>query len=205
MYQELYPSGNDRLYLSFNKGGNNMQTIYLFFIALINSVDNIGIGVAYSIAGVKVQFRKNLLISFMAFAVSYISSISGDIVSHYIGDEIATIISMLLLISMGIKMIYEAYHESEEDRIKNVKLVGYKEAFSVGLALAIDDVPSSISSGLLGYGAFIVSMPYFVISVLIFLLGNYGTKFFNKLKIGKKANIIAGVLMILIALSQFFE
>jgi putative Mn2+ efflux pump MntP len=183
-----------------------MQLIYLFFIAFINSVDNIGIGVAYSIAGARVQLRKNLLISFMAFIVSFVASLFGDVISHYLGEDIAKLISMLLLAFMGLRMIYEAYHKSREEEIlNNIKIVSYKEAFSVGLALAIDDVPSSISSGLIGYGAFMVSMPYFVISFLIFFLGNYGTKLFSKLNIGKKANIIAGLILISIALIEFFE
>lgn len=182
-----------------------MKLIYLFFIAFINSIDNIGIGIAYSIAGVRVQLSKNMLISFLAFAVSFVSSLTGVIVSKYIGDDTAAIISMFLLSGMGIRMIYEAFHESEDEgKINSIKVIGYKEAFLVGIVLALDDVPSSISSGLVGYDAFMVSMPYFVISFLIFFLGNYGIKFFTKLKIGKKANIIAGSLMIIMGISQIF-
>ena len=40
-----------------------MQLLYLFLIALLNSIDNIGIGAAYSIAGVKVRLLKNILIA----------------------------------------------------------------------------------------------------------------------------------------------
>lgn len=180
-----------------------MQLIYLFFIAFINSVDNIGVGVAYSIAGTKVPFRKNLLISLMAFGVSYVSSLSGHFISLHINEELASILGMLLMVFMGIKIIYEAVTESKEkEEITKGKMISYKEALSVGIALAIDDVGSSVSSGLIGHSAFMISMPYFVISVLIFFSGNLGTEFFKKLKIGIKANIISGILMILIGLSD---
>jgi putative Mn2+ efflux pump MntP len=182
-----------------------MELIYLFFIAFINSVDNIGIGIAYSIAGVKVQIGKNLLIAFMAFVISLISSFSGNFIAHHISDEQASIISLLLMGGMGIKMIYEAVFDKDGDMADKVRILKYKEAFAIGTVLALDDIPSSVGSGLVGHDIFMISIPYFIISVAIFLLGNYGSRFFTKLKIGKKANIAAGILMILIGISQVLE
>jgi putative Mn2+ efflux pump MntP len=183
-----------------------MSIIYLFFIAFINSIDNIGIGVAYSIAGVRVQLKKNLLISFMAFAVSYVSSFSGHFISNYISEDLASVISMLLMGFMGFRMVYEAFKgEDKDEDLEKIKTLGYKEALSIGTVLALDDVASSVGSGLVGYGPFMISMPYFVISFIIFFLGNYGTSFFKKLKIGKKANIAAGIIMILLGLAQLLE
>ncbi|NOW92746.1 hypothetical protein CCS79_06740 [Clostridium diolis] len=53
-----------------------MQLLYLFLIAILNSIDNLGVGIAYGIAGIKVKFSKNLLIAFLAFAVSFIASLT---------------------------------------------------------------------------------------------------------------------------------
>jgi len=41
--------------------------------------------------------------------------------------------------------------------------------------------------------------------LVIFFSGNYSAKFINKLKLGNKPTIVAGVLMILIGISQFFD
>jgi len=182
-----------------------MELIYLFFIALINSVDYIGIGIAYSIAGVRVQIGKNFLIAFMAFIISLISSFSGNFIAHYISHELASIISLLLMGGMGLKMIYEACFQGHEDEFSKIRLLKYKEALAVGTVLALDDIPSSVGSGLVGHDIFMIAIPYFIISIAIFLLGNYGSSFFAKLKIGKKANIAAGILMILIGIFQVLE
>lgn len=181
-----------------------MHLAYLFFIALINSIDNMGIGIAFSIAGIRVSLLKNILISFLAFAISYISSLSGGFISHYLNECISSIIGVLILVFMGVRMIYLSYYGKKEDKIDEVELLEFKEAIFVGIVLALDDIGSSVSSGLIGYSPLMVSLPYFIISFFIFSFGNYGTKFIVKMKIGKKATVISGSMMIIIGLLQFF-
>jgi putative Mn2+ efflux pump MntP len=182
-----------------------MQIIYLFIIAILNSIDNIGVGVAYSIAGIKVKFYKNLLIAFIAFIISYISALSGQLISYFLSDTQSAFISMLLLVLMGIRIIYTSFSKKSDGDLNSEKEISFKEALSVGIALAIDDVSSSISSALIGYGAFMTSFPYFIISLAIFFSGNYTAKFFKKFNLGNKLTIVAGILMILIGLIEFFE
>ncbi len=182
-----------------------MQLLYLFLIAILNSIDNLGVGIAYGIAGIKVKFSKNLLIAFLAFAVSFIASLSGQFISTFLNDEECSIISMLLLVLMGIKMIYSSLSKKQNDNFDKVKELSYKDAFSIGIALALDDVSSSVSSALIGYSAFMVSLPYFIISLAIFFSGNFALRFITKLNIGNKPTILAGLLMIIIGISQFFE
>ena len=182
-----------------------MQLIYLFIIAILNSIDNIGIGVAYSIAGIKVKLSKNMLIAFLAFLVSFLASLSGQLISYFLSDKECSIISMILLVLMGSKMIYTSFSKKKNNDLNKVNELKYKDAFSVGIALALDDISSSVSSSLIGYNPFMVSFPYFIISLAIFFSGNYVLKFITKLNVGNKPTIIAGVLMILIGISQIFD
>ena len=182
-----------------------MQLIYLFIIAILNSIDNIGVGVAYTVAGIKVKLPKNILIAFLAFIVSFLSSLSGQFISYYLNDTECSIISMLLLVLMGTRMIYVSFCKKKNNDLNMVKELKYKEALSVGIALALDDISSSVSSALIGYSPFMISFPYFIISLAIFFSGNYSVKFINKLNLGNKPTIVSGVLMILIGISQFFD
>ncbi|QAA30214.1 manganese efflux pump MntP family protein [Clostridium manihotivorum] len=181
-----------------------MSWLYLFVIAFINSIDNIGIGVAYSVGRIKVGIKKNLIISFFAFFVSYLAALLGDILSRFLSDNACSIISMGILIFMGIKMIYKSVKSKDSSDIE-INSINYKEAVTIGLVLALDDVGSSISSSLIGHSSFMVALPYFIISIIIFMLSDYGTKFFSKFKIGKKATIVSGVIMILMGLLQLIE
>lgn len=182
-----------------------MQLVYLFIIAILNSIDNIGVGVAYSIAGVKVKLSKNILIAFIAFIVSFLAALFGQLISHYFSDTECTIISMLLLILMGTNMIYTSFSKKKNSDLNNIKELDFKEALSVGIALALDDISSSVSTSLIGYSAFMTSFPYFIISLAIFFSGNHALKFISKFNLGKKPTIVAGMLMILIGIFQFFE
>ncbi|WP_160686737.1 manganese efflux pump [Clostridium sp. C2-6-12] len=182
-----------------------MQLVYLFLIAILNSIDNIGVGVAYSIAGIKVKLSKNILIAFLAFIVSFLAALFGKLISYYLNDTECSIISMILLILMGINMIYTSFSKKKNNDLNNIKELDFKQAFSVGIALALDDISSSVSSSLIGYSAFMTSLPYFIISLSIFFCGNYALKFISKFNLGKKPTIVAGILMILIGILQFFE
>lgn len=181
-----------------------MQLIYLFAIALVNNIDNIGIGIAFSVGGIKINLSKNILISLMAFIVSFIASLFGSVISHFLSEQISSIISTLILIFMGARMMYQSYFKRNNDRLDKINTLEYKEAVSIGTALALDDIGSSISSSLVGYSAFMISLPYFIVSLLIFLLSNYASNFFAKLNIGKKATLVAGGLMILMGIVQYF-
>lgn len=182
-----------------------MQLIYLFVISFLNSIDNIGVGVAYSVAGIKVKLSKNILMAFLAFIVSFLASFSGQFISYFLSDNECSIISMLLLVLMGTRMIYTSFSKKKNSDLNKIKELNYKEALSVGTALALDDVGSSVSSGLIGFSPFMISFPYFIISLAIFFSGNYALNFITKLNLGNKPTIVAGLLMILIGISQFFE
>lgn len=182
-----------------------MHLLYLLFIALINSIDNIGIRIAYSIGGIKVQTIKNLLISLMAFTVSFTASLSGSIISHFLSENTSSILSMLLLGFTGLKIIIEPYFKKNHNNIIT-KNLSYKESVSIGIALALDDIGGSVGIGLVGYSPFSVGLAFFVVSFIIFLSGNYMIKFFDKLKLNKKlTTIVAGLVMIAIGISQVIE
>jgi Predicted membrane protein len=182
------------------------EVIYLTIIAFLNSIDNLGVAVAFSIAGKRVPIIKNLLISLMAFLVSYVSSLSGRLISNFLNERTCSIFSFGILAIMGLNMIYQSFRKKDKDEyLEKYNVISNKEAIIVGAILALDDVGSSVSSGMVGYGAFMVSMPFFIISFIMFFLANLGAKFTLRLKIGRKANVVAGILMIVLGLLRLFN
>ena len=176
--------------------------IYLLFIALINSFDNIAIRVAYSIGGIKVQFLKNIVISLMAFTVSLAASFSGNVISSFLDEKVCSILSMLLLLFTGIRIIIDTFRKEQKDAV-NIKTLSYKESISIGIALALDDIGGAVAVGLAGHTAFAVASAFFTVSFLIFLTGNYLIKILRKLKISHRlTTVVAGLLMIAIGISQ---
>lgn len=180
-------------------------SIFLLFIAFINSFDNVGIRIAYSIGGIQVQLKKNLLISFMAFAVSFVASLSGNFISNLLNDDIASILSMILISGTGIKIMLEPFIKKKNE-IEEIKNLSYKESISIGTALALDDIGGSVGIGLVGYHPVAVGLAFFVVSFLIFISGNYAISLLSKLKVDKRiATVLAGILMIIMGITQIIE
>jgi putative Mn2+ efflux pump MntP len=190
------------------------QIIFLLVVATVNSIDNMGVRIAYSVGGIKVLTLKNILISFMAFAVSFLSALSGDIISHFLDKDICSILSMLLLSFMGLKLILQPYSKKRKDAksereyavgSEDGKALSYKEAISIGIALAVDDIGGSVSVGLVGYNPFMVGLAFFIVSYLIFFGGNYLIKYLSKLTMGNKTTIVSGLILIVLGISQVIE
>lgn len=178
--------------------------IYLTVIAFLNSIDNIGIGVAYSISAKKIPLFKNILLSSMTFIVSYIFAVSGKSMSIFLNEKTCSIISVSLLVFMGLRMIHQAF-EKRDDNLDKFNIISNKEAITIGIALSLNDVGSSINYGLIGYNPFMISAPYFVISFIIFYLATFSTKFTSKLNIDNNTTIISGILMISLGLAQLLN
>lgn len=207
------------------KGINLMHFIYTIFIALANNLDNISVRIAYSIRGVKISVYKNLWISFITFFISSFAAFLGVTMSKVLNNHIASILSMILLISIGLWIILEPYFKktgnneiksniSEEKTIcdilrdpesadvDNSKDIDYKEATFLGIALSINNIGGGLSAGMIRLNPFFVGFFSALISFLALWAGNYITYFFNKWNLGKKATIFAGILLILIGLKQ---
>jgi len=202
-----------------------MHFIYTIFIALANNLDNISVRIAYSIRGVKISSLKNLWISIITFFISSFAAFFGTIISKSLNNHISSIISMLLLMTIGLWIILEPYFKkernstiktntSEEKTIYNIlsepenadvdnsKDIDYKEATFLGIALSINNIGGGLSAGMIGLNSFFVGFFSAIISFLALWAGNYITDFFNKWNLGKKATILAGVLLIIIGIKQ---
>jgi putative sporulation protein YtaF len=202
-----------------------MHLIYTVFIALVNNLDNISVRIAYSIRGIKITTLKNLWISVITFFISSLAAFSGRAVSQAFNNKISSIISMIMLVIIGLWIILEPYFKKEnkvkceESSIQNSNIynilkepekadaddskdIDYKEATFLGIALSINNVGGSLSAGMIGLNSFFIGFFSAVISFLALWAGNYITEFFNKWNLTKKANIISGVILILIGIKQ---
>ncbi|NMM65150.1 sporulation membrane protein YtaF [Clostridium sp. P21] len=202
-----------------------MHLLYTVFIALVNNLDNISVRIAYSIRGIKITTSKNLWISVITFFISSLAAFSGTAVSQAFSNKVSSILSMTMLVIIGLWIILEPYlkkdnkiddeesyiqnsniynilKEPENADVDNSKDIDYKEATFLGIALSINNVGGSLSAGMIGLNSFFIGFFSAVISFLALWAGNYITEFFNRWNLTKKANIISGVILILIGIKQ---
>lgn len=202
-----------------------MHFLYALFIALANNVDNISVRIAYSIRGIKITLIKNLWISLITFLISSIAAISGNLISGIFSKQLSSILSMILLTSIGLWIMLEPYFKKnntetdeihkdenkniyiilkkpEEADIDNSKDIDFKEATMLGIALSINNIGGGISAGMIGLNSFFIGFFSALISFITLWIGNYVTDFLNRWNFNRKATAIAGLILILIGLKQ---
>lgn len=203
-----------------------MKFLYILFIAIINNIDNIGVRIAYSLRGINIPFLKNLWISIITFFISSLTAFSGNMLSEILDKNIASIISMILFIIIGLWIIFEPYIKKHSNKYKEINSnkniifnilkqpesadidnsndINFKEATLLGIALSINNICGGLSAGMIGLNSLFVGAFSALISFIVLWIGNYITKFFNKYNIGDKAIIFSGIVLIIIGLNQVF-
>lgn len=202
-----------------------MHLLYMISIALANNIDNISVRIVYSIRNIKISLAKNLWISIITFFISSASAFSGSILPKYLNKQISSVLSLLLLVGMGLWIILEPYikkaynkkvifnkmqhtnfvnilNEPEKADANNSKDIDFKEATILGIALSLNNIGGSLSIGIMGLNPIFIGLFSSLISFLVLLLGNYAAEFFNRWNFQDKANIIAGIILILIGIKQ---
>ncbi|MBE0069153.1 MAG: hypothetical protein PWQ59_524 [Thermoanaerobacterium sp.] len=202
-----------------------MHFLYALFIALANNVDNISVRIAYSIRGIKITTIKNLWISLITFLISTIAAVSGNLISGIFSKQLSSLLSMILLASIGLWIMLEPYFkknntdtdEIHKDGNKNIYIIlkrpekadidnsndiDFKEATMLGIALSINNIGGGISAGMIGLNSFFIGFFSALISFIALWTGNYVTDFLNRWNFNRKATVIAGLILILIGLKQ---
>jgi putative sporulation protein YtaF len=197
--------------------------LYSVLIALANNVDNIGVRIAYCIRGIKLGISQNLWIAVITFIISTLAAELGAVVSGAIGENVCKIVSFALLVCIGlwfaaepylkkrkklnekpVNSIIEVLKNPEESDLDNSKSIDFKEATLLGLSLSINNVGGSLSGGMIGLNGILIGILSAVVSFIALFAGNYLTGYFVRLKLGDKAAIISGVILILIGIKQLF-
>lgn len=202
-----------------------MHLFYTVVIALANNIDNMGARIAYSIRGIKISNLMNLWISIITFIISSLAAFSGTAISEFLSRQVASYISMTLLIAIGIWMILDQYTKkndipadkvsSESDKsilnilknpekadIDNSKNIDFIEATLLGIALSINNIGGGLSAGMIGLNPLFVGLLSAIVSFSALWAGNYLAEFFNVRKLGNKTAILAGVAMIFLGIKQ---
>ena len=193
-----------------------MQSIlYAFFIALINNIDNISVRIAYSLKGVKIDVYKNILISLITFIMSTMSAFFGAFLLDFISPNISAIFTMIIFIILGLYFIFEPYIKRKEAStyvgiitdpnnadIDNSKTIDLKEALFLGIGLNLNNIGGSLSAGIYGVNIYLIGGLSTIISFISLWLGNYLTNIFQNTVAYKKANLVIGIILILLGLRQ---
>lgn len=172
-------------------------------LALSASIDALSLGVTYGIKNTKMSKTGNTIIFITLLCLTSISILIGYFFSILFSPAFSTLLGSLLLILLGIYNIYKAKNNvSINFDADNSNYIDEKEAFLLGLAVAVDASCVSLGSGMIGLGGFILPLFMAIFHTFFVNCGNLvATTIVKRFKISNKfLSILAGAILIFIGI-----
>ena len=133
--------------------------IKCILLALSASIDALGLGITYGIKKTKMSKSGNLIIFTTLFCLSGLSVFIGHYISTLFSPIVSAILGASLLILLGIYNIFKNKNTAPTNfDADGSNYIDAKEAFVLGLAVAIDASCVSLGSGMIGMGGVVLPL-----------------------------------------------
>ena len=133
--------------------------IKCILLALSASIDALGLGITYGIKKTKMSKSGNLIIFTTLFCLSGLSVFIGHYISTLFSPVVSAILGASLLILLGIYNIFKNKNTAPTNfDADGSNYIDAKEAFVLGLAVAIDASCVSLGSGMIGMGGVVLPL-----------------------------------------------
>lgn len=172
-------------------------------LALSASLDALGLGITYGIKKTKMSKSGNIIIFSTLFILSGLSILLGHYISVIFSSSIAVLLGSSLLILLGFYNVLKPNNSSFPDFDTSCfNHIGSKEAFVLGLAVAIDASCVSLGSGMIGIGSIILPFLMAIFHTFFVNCGNLvANTIINKFAISSNLlSNLSGIILIFIGL-----
>ena len=179
-----------------------LSLLTILGIAIALAMDAFAVSICYG-CGLKKFSTKVMVVVAAAFAVfqggmTIIGWLGGGLFAEYI-EKVDHYVAFGLLAIIGGKMIYEAFTGADECYVVDPKKINVKRLLLLSLATSIDALAVGLSFALLEMQ---VVVPALIIGVVTLIFSMIGVAAGHGLKkvLGRKVEIIGGVILILIGI-----
>ena len=194
-----------RIY-NINLGGkkNNMGAIEILLISIGLAMDAFAVSVCKGLAMKKMSWKKAIIIGLYFGIFQAVMPVIGYFLGTTFERFITNVdhwVAFILLVGIGINMVKEAFDKESENRNDNVDM---KTMLVLSIATSIDALAIGITFACLKIH---IVMPVITIGLITFIISVIGVKIGNQFgdKYGKKAEIMGGVILILLGIKIVLE
>ena len=194
-----------RIY-NINLGGkkNNMGAIEILLISIGLAMDAFAVSVCKGLAMKKMSWKKAIIIGLYFGIFQAVMPVIGYFLGTTFERFITNVdhwVAFILLVGIGINMVKEAFDKESENRNDNVDM---KTMLVLSIATSIDALAIGITFACLKIH---IVMPVITIGLITFIISVIGVKIGNRFgdKYGKKAEIMGGVILILLGIKILLE
>ncbi|MFB5189260.1 manganese efflux pump [Alicyclobacillus fastidiosus] len=191
----------------------------IVWIGLASNLDNGGVGVAYGVRQVRIPWLPNLVIAIISFAGTLFAGLFGNVITHWVAPFIDNLVGAIVIICVGIGVLLQPFLKLHpQSRSKIVRIIfspeeadfnknnhiSLTESIVLGIALSMNALAGGFDAGITQLNILYTSIFVGVFSFLLLWVGTFIGKKFAANRLGDHATIVAGILLILIGIEQFF-
>jgi putative Mn2+ efflux pump MntP len=184
-------------------------------IATVANVDNLGIGVALGVRGVRVEAIPNLIIAAATMTATAAAMSSGRALSRIVPASTAASLGSVIIIAVGaatVRASVAALRVQMGSRVwPGSQVVGrharsdrlsYREALVLGLALSLNNVGSGIGSGVAGVQPLATTLLAGAFSVVCLSGGSSVGRSLGRPLLGEHARLASGLALLAIGIAM---
>ena len=181
-----------------------MGAIEILLISIGLAMDAFAVSVCKGLAMKKMSWKKAIIIGLYFGIFQAVMPVIGYFLGTTFERFITNVdhwIAFILLVGIGINMVKEAFNKESENRNDNVDM---KTMLVLSIATSIDALAIGITFACLKIH---IVMPVITIGLITFIISVIGVKIGNRFgdKYGKKAEIMGGVILILLGIKILLE
>ncbi|PWM80098.1 MAG: hypothetical protein DBY41_06350 [Clostridium sp.] len=181
-----------------------MGAIEILLISIGLAMDAFAVSVCKGLAMKKMSWKKAIIIGLYFGIFQAVMPVIGYFLGTTFERFITNVdhwVAFILLVGIGINMVKEAFDKESENRNDNVDM---KTMLVLSIATSIDALAIGITFACLKIH---IVMPVITIGLITFIISVIGVKIGNQFgdKYGKKAEIMGGVILILLGIKILLE
>jgi len=206
-----------------------MHIFSALIFAIVVSIDNFTVGIAYGVKKIRISPSSNILIGLISSLGTLLSMILGLAIINLISAKTANLLGCIILLTLGIYFIIDFFKKKfniqsfklqlKPDLSVCTVLLNYpefadvdksgtlelKESIMLAFALALNNFGLGIGVGITGINIVQVTIFTFITSILSILIGyTIGQKYLSKL-LGDYASLFSGCLIIFLSIYEIFK
>lgn len=188
-------------------------------IAVASNLDNAGVGIAYGVRRVMISRLANGLIALISGVATYVAGVAGSLLVRYMPSQAAAYLGGGVVILVGLWILTEPLCTRRKRARSNTiltrilrdplvadfdqsKHISLGEAAILGVALALNALAGGFDAGVVHIPVWLTALLVAAFSyILLGISADLGRRFAAE-RLGSKATVIAGILLLLIGIHQ---
>ncbi len=192
-----------------------MHLLSVILFAVSSNLDNLVVGLSYGLKKVHISLLSSMLIGSITFGGTILSMTLGKKLLPFLPQKAAQLLGSAIILGMGVygilcflmKSRQPDCHQDGQLSKPNFSPRSLKvhESIILGMALAVNNIGLGIGASISGLGAIPASAGSLCCSMIFLTVGNHAGKRWLSGFIGRYAEPIASVVMLVLGLYELFS